>query len=332
MGYDFFISYESHDVTIARMVAEQIKACGGNPWFAEYSTPAEDWARMCSEWSYFEQTIKAAIDASARGICFTSKRYWESKYCRFEFDYLLDSKEAAGVVEIPLHPYSPIPASSAHSLAVGEDAIPLSSEINRILRHIASVVGSVIPCSQVDFERRTATRRQFRIRGQRFFLEAAGWNIEEPPKWQKVWGWIDGDAAGPHFSIQSEYGKLWGHLLVGKQDTQRTRPKNSRSAKDLEYYSDALQLARHFYGHVLRQSLVGMHLLFLKNHSHAAFTTQSSHLMSMWSRLYSVVLPHPSRRYDLEYAFFFFFRGSLREFVGSAYLMDRLVLSFHPEG
>jgi len=131
---------------------------------------------------------------------------------------------------------------------------------------------------------------------------------------------------------------MWGHLLSGKQDVSRKRI-GIGTADDREYYEAALEFANSYFEGIQRQHCAGVHLLFAEGFSHAAFTTikRGSRMALImgrqtWMRLYSVVL---SGRWwwsrDIEFAFFFFVRGSLESFLRCAHIMDRLVLSFRQE-
>lgn len=127
-------------------------------------------------------------------------------------------------------------------------------------------------------------------------------------------------------------------LRVGPQDIKRKKLATGE-ATNREYYEEALAFGQRFYHQVQRQHCIGVHLLFAEGFSHPAFTTtKSASLMAasfvgqIFTRLYSVVLPGrwPWSR-DVEFAFFFFFRGALESFLRSAHVMDRLVLSFRRE-
>jgi hypothetical protein len=118
---------------------------------------------------------------------------------------------------------------------------------------------------------------------------------------------------------------MWGNLIVGDQvDNPRAWGAN---LDDRQCYKYAIDFAKHYFYRRwwwrLVERPVGLHLFFSHGFSHIGFTAKN--WCSVWTRRYSVVVPHPDTSKPLEFAFIFFFRGPFTEFCRHAYLMDELV-------
>ncbi|MBU1712409.1 MAG: toll/interleukin-1 receptor domain-containing protein [Proteobacteria bacterium] len=343
---DFFLSYKSEDVAIVRMIAEQMRASGAKVWFAEYDIRLESRDQ-------FMEDIESAIDNCRFGICFTNDHFTDSQYCRKEVELLLNRLGPERIVEIAL-PRQPLPHRLFPDLSAAMCLeVPVSQSIEKNLMESGQERSTMLSCRAVDsilehIQKSTGVllsgcdcqtagelnRRGYRSRGVGYSLDFTGWTLERPGCLARLIGWGEGDSLGPMFSRACSGGRLWGHLIVGKQDVARKKLKIGTN-DDREYYDEALKFARHYYGKIWKQNCMGVHLLFLEGFSHPAFTTLARSGITVvmgnavWSRLYSVVLKGRWRwSSEKEFAFFFFFRGDLASFLRSAHIMDRLVLSF----
>ncbi|MBN1394186.1 MAG: toll/interleukin-1 receptor domain-containing protein [Pirellulales bacterium] len=343
---DFFLSYKSEDVAVVRMVAEQMRASGLRVWFAEYDVLLKDREQ-------FRGAIENAIQGSRFGVCFTNDRFIQSAYCSWEVELLLKRLGAERIVEIAL-PRQPLPHRLFPDLLAAKCLeVPTAQFSETDAAESGSARSFVLPCSTVDAilaHIQTSTgisisgcgcaapggpvRRSFRSRGVKYSLDVSGWNVSRPGLLARLIGRGGGDALGPRFSKHCPGGNMWGHIIVGTQDVQRKQLAFGTS-DDRAYYDEALQFAGHYFGDVWKQHCLGVHLFFLEGFSHPAFTTLARSGMAAlmgnptWSRVYSVTLRGRWKwSRDLEFAFFFFFRGGLASFLRSAHLMDKLVLSF----
>jgi hypothetical protein len=160
--------------------------------------------------------------------------------------------------------------------------------------------------------------------------------LNKPSLWLKLYTW--GQARTRYERTLPDGARIWGHLMVGKQDVSRAPPLHVGDSDDRDYYEAALAFASSYYAQH-GQHCLGTHLLFANGYSHPAFTTVQRHATpaflrgaDVFMRLYSIVLPgrRPGSR-NIEYAFFFFFRGHFFTFERHAHLMDRLVLSLRQQ-
>ncbi len=309
--YDFFMSYKSEDVATVRHVAEHLIAEGLNVWFAEYTILLSDRQR-------FQDFVDKGICQSRYGVCFTNDRYIGSPYCRIEIEQLLDPAICGpeNLIEIRL-PSEPLPHRKYPQLADSPSLEYLS--VAQVLQHIRDVSHIPIrPIMRPGFlEER---RREFPYAGRRYSLDLAGWEFED----RLVLPTDHGSVEGPKFTRRCEGSDAMGHVVIGQQDVSRKSVRGG-TQDDRAYYYDALKFADVFYRTYWKQPCVGVHLLFVQDSSQVALTTLFQ--SGVWSRLYSVVVPHPDSGVDIEFAFFFFFKGNFQEFCRHAYGMDRLVQS-----
>jgi len=339
MSQKIFMSYKSEDAVAIRMIAEQMRAQGLNVWFAEYNVGVR-------ERIDFQRMIDTAIADCDYGVCFTNDLYASSEFCRSELRQLLCRLPSENILEIAFprgdqtHHLFP-QLSGIHFLEVPvsrvyRHSITLSlDDTNLILDFISRATG--IQIAHCNYQESGYSKRlRFRSRGIRYSIDVAGWSMKEPGLLTRLRTWR---SLGPMYERQSPDGNaMWGHLLSGKQDVSIKRI-GIGTANDREYYEAALKSAHSYYENVQRQHCAGVHLLFAEGFSHPAFTTIKrgpglSLLMGQqtWMRLYSVVMGGRWRwSRDIEFAFFFFVRGSLESFLRCAHILDRLVLSFRRE-
>jgi hypothetical protein len=314
--YDSFISYKVQDVGIVRPIAEQMIAGGLKVWFAEYTI-------LLSDRDKFEQFYTMGAQQAKFGVCFTNKRYIQSNACRKELKLLLENCGAHNVIEIrlPAMPLSHRIPQLAKSPSIAYE------DMNQALRFIREI--SRLPIELMEpAESSPHTPSVFHYDGRDFSLDLTGWNVNHqktsvPDK--------EGDVRGPDFRRWCGQDLMWGHVLVGKQDKHIRRKNLSQASNgDWQYYEEAIDFARIFYGKHWKQKCVGVHALFRDDldFRHNAFTTKFG--PGTWARLYSVVLPDPNSHQDIEFAFFFFFRGKFTEFCRYAHYMDKVVQSLEP--
>jgi hypothetical protein len=309
--FDVFISYKSEDVTTARQIAEQLITNGINVWFAEYAIGLGQRVR-------FQEAVNNGIRASRYGVCFTNDKYIDSPYCRREIEQLLDPSNCGPrkIIEFrfpnEVRPHREYPQlATSYSVEF--------KGIDEALCHIASVTGVKINHMHESFKSET-NRQVFHYHDREYSLDLGRWQLIANPGTTLN----TGDVASPRFFTTCEHNPMWGHILVGPQDISR-KAVGQGTLDDRAYYEEALKFADGFYKSIWHQKLVGVHLLFVLGFSHMALTTLFK--PGIWARLYSVVLPFPGGTNDIEFTFFFFFKGTFKKFCRYAGYMDALVES-----
>ena len=274
---------------MVRMIAEQLIASGLNIWFAEYAILVSDRYR-------FDYFINQGIKYSRYGMLFTNNMYINSRYCREELQQLLSQGE---VIEIK-YPDEPL----VHHLYPELERSPsmeYHGDPNEISHYFQSVTGLSMDLGRIETVSRGA-HEHFFYDSLEYSLDLTGWEITSRGEWYKLKAF--GNRGGPTFQRVFGPHRIQGNLLVGRAPRAARRV----SSDDREAYEFVLNAANTFYKWTTSEKCVGVHLLFLMDMSHAAFTTwvPSS---AWWSRRYSIVLPAPNTGDNLEFAFLFSFSG-----------------------
>jgi hypothetical protein len=81
-SHEYFVSYNSRDVAIARRMVERMRSESRGVWFSEYEVHSY-------EQRQFQQRINEGIDASRGAVLVVGARYAESPYCNIEVERLL---------------------------------------------------------------------------------------------------------------------------------------------------------------------------------------------------------------------------------------------------
>jgi hypothetical protein len=128
MPYDFFISYSSFDVAVARRIAEQLISRGYNVWFDEYVILLDGRGR-------FQDAIDEGIANSRCGLLIVGERYAASEYCRREAKGLSCRLSAGATVAFLLGPQAEFKRAFT---SLADSAIQVGSEQpdNEILRKL----------------------------------------------------------------------------------------------------------------------------------------------------------------------------------------------------
>jgi len=319
------------------MVAEPLRSQGIGAWFAEYNISSRSRQR-------FQELIDNAIRECSYGICFTNDLYVQSEHCVAEARQLLARLPIENIVEVALprgqlaHDVLPGLARARHvEVAIqptrSESSALTVTDANRILEAITRTTNIEIQsCGHATPSHSACIQR--RARWIRYSIDLAGWRLKKP-SWLTVLRM--GRALGPMYELRLPNGQfISGQILTGPQDVTRKKVRIGTS-DDREYYEEALKFADAFLTRLRSHKCIGVHLIFSCGLSHPAFTstdTSAGILMGRqrWVRMYSIVLPGRWRwSKDVEFGFFFYFRGSLKSFLESAHIMDRLVLSFRLE-
>lgn len=81
-GFDFFVSYNSRDVTLARRLTERLAADGYRVWFNEYCVHSEQQAE-------FQLLINRGLDRCREAVIVVGPGYAASPYCNVEVERIL---------------------------------------------------------------------------------------------------------------------------------------------------------------------------------------------------------------------------------------------------
>jgi len=324
-AYDFFISYKVENVGIVRPIVEQMIASGLKVWFDEYMIDFKGRDQP-------ERAFSLGAQKSRLGICFTNDKYFGSSNCLKELALLMDVKNCGlqNIIEIRL-PAKYLPLQKYPALAESQSIE--YRDVNETLDFIRRFSRlSIIPMEALDSSIRTTSI--FQYNGKTYSLDLAGWDVTHQKSSQPD---EDGDVKGPRFQRWCGQNRMFGHLLLGKQDLHVSRLIRSEDYQeyfdDRKYFKDAVEFANVYYRKIWRQKGAGIHLVFLPDfsqHSQIAFTTLFG--PKVWSRLYSIIVPDQTNNRDKELAFFFFFEGEFQGFCRHAYLMDKVVSSLKEDG
>jgi hypothetical protein len=305
-----FVSYQNGDCVVARQLTEQLMVEGLVPWFAEYMMPYY-------KNNDFKNAIDVGVKSSRQGLCLTNGRYFKSNWCQYELAQLsLPSNcTVEGLFALELEEISGVVNKTPRKASVKFESIYQAVET------LGPHFGIQYSTAALSTETSAQDRRRFKGPSSSYSLNLAGWEVT-PARRLDAGG---GDVWGPAFRRWFDSFLIWGHLIIGPQDSRlRRRPMETGKFDDREYYEEAVKFAQLFYKNHLPQKLRGIHLLHLAGWSHPALTT---FVTGTWSRMYSLVFPSQDGGSDLEYAFFFFAREPFRDFCRHAHAMDKLVLS-----
>lgn len=313
--YDVFLSYKSEDVHLVRRIAEALLANQYTVWFAEYQV-------LLQNYDQFQGVIDSGIRASCHGICFTNDRYVDSPYCRREIEQLLAPNNCGPnkILEIML-PHEAGPHDRYPDLS---RALSIEHRfIHETLLQIGKMTGKPVQTTVPPAKSEPEVRRTFDNGRESYSLAVQGWEVSERTYLPSTGGDLEGSKVS---RVCGDFA-MWANLIVGDQvDNPRAW---GTTLDDRKCYKYAIDFGRHYFFKRwwwrFVEKPVGLHLFFSHGFSHIGFT--SKNWFNVWTRRYSVILPHPRTRKPLEFAFIFFFRGPFAEFCRYAYLMDELVES-----
>jgi len=328
--YDFFISYKGQYADIVRPIAEQLMANRLSVWFAEYGILLS----VLSSWddTEIEKAIDRGIRSSTFGICFTNELYFRRRpearnWCLYELGQLYDRKNA-GLLELIEFKLPDEPSLDQHPEKPDDYIFSLSrpyTNVNQVLVDIQQFTG--LPIELVDVTVSSPDHpSEFYFNNIKYALDLGGWDVDYQTSSAPDG---DGDVRGPSFRRWFGQDLIWGHVIVGRQGKhiRRKKPQREGNCSDDDnfvYYQDAIRFANWFFGNKLKAKCVGVHSLWLHNYSHSAITF--SKLMT-WTRLYSIIIPDPNGREDIEFAFYFYFRGKFTGFCRYVHYADKVVQS-----
>jgi hypothetical protein len=302
--FDIFISYKSENSQIARQIAERLISIGFIPWCAEYIISID-------ERNDFMHSIDIGLNNSQNALCLTSDDYFISKYCCYELNTLQSLQLDLFAFEL-MRSNKTINNIKWKQLFQFNDIFQATSLLCNFLKPGLNLTQRSLHEQKV---------LEFQGLSSKYSLDLGGWELL--PRKKRDAG--NGDIWGPAYTKWIDSVLIWGHIIIGRQDTKTKRiPSKEGQYDDRHYYEEALQFANVFFKKHLIQKLVGVHLLFLGGWSQVAFTTFFG---NAWTRMYSIVIPQAYGKQDIEYTFYFYCREPFKDFCQNAYVMDELVSS-----
>jgi len=97
VGKHIFISYPSSKVTSSRALADHLLSLGYPVWFNEYYI-------LGKQYDQFEGQIQTGLKNAGKALLVTTDKYWNSKYCLQEFDYLRNNLYPTQIIEVKYPP------------------------------------------------------------------------------------------------------------------------------------------------------------------------------------------------------------------------------------
>ncbi len=304
--FDFFISYKSENVELARLIADQLIASGKKIWFAEYEV-------LLHKREKFQQAIDNGLKQSNYGVALTNNLYARSPYCSIEIAGLLEHCGSDKVFEIKVpnevKPHINFP--DLHNCASIE-----SNNITDILNFLSKKTNSSIT-SVISLGRTKENLYKGICNGVSFSFDTKGWKLTKK-------GQISGADVGEgvEFKFKAVYVDLFMNLYFGLDKspegaTRLTKPKTD----DRQLYNELIEYAKkHMF--TVGAEIKGVHLLFKDGFGQLALTYWNN---SYWTRKYSVTILHPKLNVPVEFVFTFGFSGNFNNYCHHVHLMDSLV-------
>lgn len=352
--YDFFISYKSENVDLARAVADHLTASGHRVWFAEYEI-------LLYDRDQFEMEIDDGIRHSRYGLVFLNDIYAASRHCGREIAQLEAQKpDFVLIVRVPDQGlwkgrFEEIPIDRAVEACRRHDR----SEFKNILDTLGVQnaesgkgrmfsVGSVLAKAHRDntlldessdanavlgfVEARTkrpvvrmaspaAGKDSFwgSLLGADFSLDVSGWRTTDPGSRA-----IIDKGQGAQFERAAGKARLLANLYFDRDMSEEGKSRLKPPSRDDRELYDALREYAKKHMTRLNAKIRGVHLLFHGGYSQLALTYQ---LPGYWTRKYSVTVNHPQFGKPVEFVFTFGYTGSFEGYCLNTHLMDSFVKS-----
>lgn len=341
-----FISYKSKDAHLARLIAETLIANRIYPWFAEYKISFSDWFDK----DKINRLIESGISNSEYAILITNEDYFNSEYCKFEKDAILDTKKKDRILHIICPPedtsYSKYPPLSEL------ESVVYRGNNQSLFSSISKFIGEPIKYSYPDNHDGNEKRMSFKYRYENkefdYSFDFKFFEVIVPDgRWYK--SDFPCNIAGPYFRIDGDKFVVIAKIIAGTQcfpgrmnqdkiidklfidelkvmlpDSKLVNklPIGARISDDRVAYQMNMIFADDLYANK-KYRPVGIHLLYLGGFSHGVYTFQSEG--GKWHRRYSLQLPG----HDCDFEIAVTFEASCRqiEFLVGAVIMDNFIKS-----
>jgi hypothetical protein len=297
--YDAFISYKSHDVGMARAIADQLIGSGLRVWFAEYQI-------LLRRYEKFQAAIDMGIRRSRYGVAITNDRYADSVHCQHEMRQLLEHCEPGNVLEVRLPPE---PRTQGLFPALARSPSHDGQAACMDWRYRLDVTGWTVtqPGHHALRDWGHSEWREIRSRDD---LHRAYAHHFVPVSFD-----------GPELRWDGDGPRLMMNLHAGPESSDH---RHISSADDREMYRELMTyLPRHLHRLPFAR-LRGLHLLFHDGRSQLAVTYRWG---GYWTRKCSVIVRHPQAPLGTEFVFTFGFKGSFEEYCRRTCVMERVVAS-----
>ncbi len=306
--YDFFISYKSQNVYIARQIVDQLISSGYNIWFAEYRILLKDRGQ-------FQTVIDEGLANSEQAILFTNKIYAESPYCSDEAEKLLQNYGQDKIIEIKI-PAEPEVHQKFPALA-GCKSVE-TFDVNEMINFLKKTVAPAV-CTIEIIPSKPEFKFEGVCKGAPFTLYASGWKIT-----QKGTSYLGDIGNGLEIRYKKVKQKFYMniHFSIDESELAKFKSMDIVSADDRKLYDALLEYSKK---HVSRldAEVLGAHLVFHGGASQLALT----YWMGYWTRKYSITLIHPTLKKPVEFLFTFGFQGTFQEYCRYVHIMDSVIKS-----
>jgi len=355
LSFDFFISYKSENVDLARIVADHLIASGQKVWFAEYEILLYDRDK-------FEMAIDSGIHDCRYGLAFLNSAYATSKHCGREIVQLL-AKKARNILIVripdeksPKEHFEEIPIDQAveayrqndrtefarildtlrvkdgnsvkgnKMFAIGSILVKVNEEHILLDKScdVNAVLGFVEDKTKRPIMKMTAgdigsSSFWGSILGADFSLDVSGWRQTNPGSRAPI-----EKGQGAQFERADGKNKLLVNLYFDRDTSEEGKSRlNPPTPDDRELYDALREYAKK---HMLRLNarIKGVHLLFHGGFSQLALTYQAH---GYWTRKYSVTIEHPQLKKPVEFVFTFGYTGPFEGYCLNTHIMDSFVKS-----
>jgi len=304
--YDFFISYKSKNVDVARKLCDQMIASGLRVWFAEYQILLKDREK-------FQEAIDRGIRECKYGLALTNDDYAGSIYCEKEMVQMLKYCGIDNILEIKI-PKEPATHNKYGALKYTKAQI-YTGDINDSIRFINERSGYNIQLFRpVD----KVSKEDFFIDqclGEKFRMNVSGWSkafmVGGGPCYGKKLGRLE-------LLWNLQYGEEFSPTII--EARKKMYYKNDR-----DVYDELIDYANHYFTD-LKPGLkvTGVHLYFKNKESHFALTYYDT---QFWKRRYSLIIFNNRLNRAAEFLFTFQFSGNFKEYCKYTTEMDDVVNS-----
>lgn len=309
--FDFFVSYKSEDVAIARQIADLLTAAGYRVWFAEYTI-------LLAERKRFEEMIGEGLRSSRYGIILTGNGYFQSHWCILELENLLKPGNCGNqrIFHVILQ-REPLLFRNYPELKT-KHTIDYKGNPMEVIEFIRRSTGQPIRFP-APLNTKAVGPRIYHEKELNYSLDLADWVLTKDGEVETPYGKM-----GPVCRCDfNGYRATWNVVVGTPAPALRKIPMAGKYVDDRKCFDQIIEVARWILGN-LDVDCRGVHLLFSGGFTQIALTYWCH---GYWTRRYSVVLPDPKTGITTEFAFTFAFFGPFQNYCLHAHHMDRVVQS-----
>lgn len=325
---DFFISYKSENIVIARFVADLLTSCKCSVWFAEYRI-------LISNRDKFQQEIDRGIIRARKGIFISNDKFLTSEYTQYELGQLLKPENCGPekIVEIKT-----CDASEVHSkFPKLESALSVqyTGNLNDLKNSLATVLFMNFPKHNYLFTDKNAG---YQIKVPGFKLRNRGGTVT---KYGYKGAFFRSSFMGNKVILEIKIGPIFSttgkspiefkfkdieYIRRTLQEAEPMRNIIPKSDDDRELYNELITMNR-LYLQQFSPKCVGIHLFQYCGKNHLIITYWGNFC---WIRRYHILLFDSLNDWTIEYNLIFNFYGPFYDVCQVTHLMDEIVGSLKP--